>query len=105
MCQQYTVSMITLPCTAQLPRCWRTHATTPHAASLLCLAVVDKWGYSWSGGGTYIKDFGGATGRQHILIRFNTEDISMGIQYFPVAHETNVRFLAPTLPFCLDHPS
>jgi hypothetical protein len=46
-------------------------------------AVVDKWGYLWSGGGTYIKDFGGATGRKHMVIRFNTEDPSMGFQYFP----------------------
>lgn len=53
-------------------------------------AVVDKWGYLWSGGGTYIKDFGGATGRKHILIRFNTQAYQMGLQYFPVDHETNV---------------
>lgn len=52
--------------------------------------VVDKWGYLWSGGGTYIKDFGGAIGRKHMLIRFNTEDVSMGLKYFPVDHETNV---------------
>ena len=64
--------------------------TAPHAPFLPSPAVVDKWGYLWSGGGTYIKDFGGATGRKHMVIRFNTEDFSMGFQYFPVDHETNV---------------
>ena len=71
---------------------------SPADALLRPPAGFDKWGYGWSGGGTYIKDFGGATGRKHILIRFNTESTGMGIQYFPVDHETNVSVPARGLP-------
>jgi hypothetical protein len=71
-----------------------SNSTLPHAVSLWPPAVVDKWGYLWSGGGTYIKDFGGAIGRKHMVIRFNTEAIGMGLQYFPVDHETNVSAVA-----------
>lgn len=56
-----------------------------------CFAVVDQWGFLWSGGGTYIKDFGAGIGRQNIVIRMDTETPGNGMQYFPLAHESDVR--------------
>lgn len=51
--------------------------------------LVDQWGFLWSGGGTYIKDFGAGIGRQNILIRMDTEYPGNGLQFFPLAHESD----------------
>lgn len=48
--------------------------------------VIDKWGYLWSGGGTYLKDTG-AGSRKYIVIRMDTSNPGT-IQYFYVDHET-----------------
>lgn len=50
-------------------------------------AVIDAWGYLWTGGGSYRK----GTDRMYILLRMDTQHPERGVQYFYLDHETNVR--------------
>lgn len=75
-------------------------AVCSRSAAFLATAI-DRWGYLWSGGGTYTKEFGRTFGRHNILIRMDTNasNTGMGVQIFPVPHETNVSTDALSLSF------
>jgi hypothetical protein len=50
------------------------------------IAVIDAWGYLWTGGGSYRK----GPDRKYILLRMDTQHPQRGMQFFYLDHETNV---------------
>ncbi len=54
----------------------------PCQCRLHCAAVIDKWGYLWTGGGTYTK------AGSYIIVRVDPN--SGMVQFFLLAHQAQV---------------